>query len=89
MNASTISFVAWAIFMLVMLGSIVWAAKRSRLVQGEAEDAASACLPEIGGIAEKKHKARFGRAATDAPGGSTDGPDSWYPEAKKKVAKHG
>lgn len=88
MSSSNISFVAWGIFMLVMLASLIWTARRSRHVQEETEDAASACLPEIGGIAEKKHQAHFGRAATDAPGNSEDAPESWYPEVKKKVAKH-
>jgi hypothetical protein len=89
MTTSAISFVAWAVFMLIALAAIVWTAKKNRASQDNLEDAASACLPEIGKIAENKHKARFGRAATNAPGSSDDAPPSWYPEAKRKVAKHG
>jgi len=62
----------------VVIG-LVLAARRSRIVQDAAEDAASQALPEIGNIAEKKHFARFGRASTNAPGES----NSWYPEVKK------
>ena len=83
MNSSTISFIAWAVFMLAMVGVLIYAARHSRHAQEEAEDMASTALPEIGHIAEKKHKQRFGRASTSAPG--TD--DSWYPEVKKKSAK--
>ena len=88
MSTSTISFIAWAVFMLAMLAALILAARRSKQVQADTEDAASSCLPEIGGIAVKKHQARFGRAPTDAPGDSQEGPNSWYPEVKKKVAKH-
>lgn len=86
MNSSTISFIAWAVFMFLMLGGLVWAARRSRGVDKGVEDVASKALPEIGEIAEKKHVERFGRAPTDAPGANGSG--SWYPEVKKKVAKH-
>lgn len=83
MSSGTISFIAWAIFMLSMLGFLVWAARHGKNIQRETEDVASSCLPEIGKIAEKKHHQRFGRAATDAPGEDS----AWYPESKKKIAK--
>ena len=83
MSSGTISFIAWAVFMLSMLGFLVWAARHSKSVQQETEDVASACLPEIGKIATKKHTQRFGRAPTDAPGEDS----AWYPESKKKVVK--
>ena len=84
MSSNAISFIAWAAFMLIALAAIIAAARKSKGIQEEVEDVASKALPEIGEIAEKKHVARFGRAPTDAPGNT----DSWYPEAKKKVAKH-
>jgi hypothetical protein len=85
MSSGNISFIAWAVAMLAMLGVLVWAARhsRSRSIQQDTEDAASSCLPEIGKIATKKHQQRFGRAPTDAP--SED--SAWYPETKKKVVK--
>ena len=86
MSSGTVSFIVWAAAMLAMLGVLVWVAKhhsRSRTIQQDAEDAASTCLPEIGKIATKKHKQRFGRAPTDAPSDDS----AWYPEAKKKVIK--
>lgn len=86
MNPSTVSFLVWTAFMIFVLGGLVWTARRSRVVQDKAEDVASKALPEIGGIAERQHIQRFGRAATDAPG--TNGQGSWYPEVKKRVAKH-
>ena len=79
----TVSFIVWGALFLILLAGMALAARRSRNVQKETEDIASKALPEIGGIAEKKHIERFGRASTDAPGTS----DSWYPEVKKKVAK--
>jgi hypothetical protein len=87
MSPSIISFVAWAVFMVLMLVALVVAARRGREIQNETEDVASRALPEIGGIAEKKHHQRFGRAATDAPGSSSNGKSSWYPEVKTKAAK--
>jgi hypothetical protein len=78
-----ISFVAWGVVMVVVLVGMVFATKRSKGVQDETEDIASKALPQIGGIAEKKHEQRFGRAPTNAPGST----GSWYPEVKKKVAK--
>lgn len=83
MSSSIISFTAWCVVFLIVLVGLVFAARRSKGVQDATEDCASKALPEIGGIAEKKHVERFGRAATDAPGAS----GSWYPEVKKKVAK--
>ena len=83
MNTSTVSFIAWGATMLVILVGMLLAVRRSKVVQDEAEDIASKALPEIGGIAVKKHHERFGCAPTDAPGAN----DSWYPEAKKKFAK--
>lgn len=88
MSSSAISFVIWSTFMVVMLVALVLTARRSRGVVSETEDVASRALPEIGGIAEKKHRQRFGRAATDAPGSTKNGKSSWYPHAKKKLAKH-
>jgi hypothetical protein len=85
MNPSTVSFIAWSVFMVMMLVGLVWAARRGRGVERTTEDVASRALPEIGGIAERQHIQRFGRAATDAPG--SNGRSSWYPEVKKKVAK--
>ena len=84
MSANVISFVVWAAFMLIALAAIIFTARRSKGVEDEAENVAAKALPEIGEIAEKKYKARFGRSPTEAPKGK----DSWYPEAKKKVAKH-
>ena len=86
MTVSTISFIGWAGFMVVVLCGLVVTARRSRGVQDETEDCASRALPEIGGIAEKRHTERFGRPATNAPG-EGGVPRSWYPEAKKRVAK--
>jgi len=86
MNSSTISFIAWSVIMAVTLVGLVIAARKSRSVQSQTEDVASRALPEIGEIAEKKHKQRFGRAPTNAPGASSECMSSWYPETKKKVA---
>lgn len=83
MSIAAISFVGWAVVMVTIIVGLVIAARRSKGVQDEAEDIASRALPTIGEIAEKKHFERFGRAPTDAPGPH----NSWYPEAKKKVAK--
>lgn len=87
MNSSTVSFVAWAIFMVCVLAGFVWVALRSKGVQGRTEDVASKALPEIGGIAERKHTQRFGRAPTGTPG-SSNGSRSWYPEVNPKMKKH-
>lgn len=83
MSANTISFIAWAFLMLAVLVAIIIAAKKSKSVEDEAEEIASKALPVIGKIANKKHIDRFGRAPTS----SVDG-ESWYPENKKKFAKH-
>lgn len=83
MTSSMLSFIAWSVAMLVVLAGMVFATRRSRGVQSETEDVAAKALPEIGEIAEKKHRERFGRAATNAPGIS----GSWYPEVKKKNTK--
>lgn len=88
MDPNIISFAAWAIMMLLMLAGIAVAAKRSRNSHEEMEDTASACLPEIGRIAEEKHLARFGRASTDMPVGREDSKHEWYPRARSKVVKH-
>jgi hypothetical protein len=85
MSSSTISFIAWSVFMVLIIIGLVWSARKSREIREEVEDVASKALPEIGGIAEKRYSKRFGRAATDAPG--SNGQGSWYPEAKKKIAK--
>ena len=69
--------------MIAMLGGMVAAARRSRGIQGEAEDVASRALPEIGEIAERKHQEKFGRAPTSVPTISGRGRASWYPETKK------
>jgi hypothetical protein len=83
MSPGAISFIGWVVVLLGIVVGLLVAAKRSKMVQDEAEDIASKALPAIGQIAEKKHRERFGRAPTNAPGEKT----SWYPEAKKKVAK--
>lgn len=83
MSFSLISFIAFTVAMLSIVGSIFLVGRKSRGIDANAEDVASKALPEIGALAERKHEERFGRAATDAPG--ADG--SWYPEVKKKSVK--
>jgi hypothetical protein len=83
MSPGIISFIVWSAAMLCILGAFIWTARHSKGVQQETEDMASACLPEIGKIAKKKHTQRFGRAPTDAPGEDS----AWYPDTKKKVVK--
>lgn len=87
MSSSTLTFIAWAVFMVLVLAGFVWVALRGRGVQGKTEDVASKALPEIGAVAEKRHTQRFGRAPTNAPG-SPSGSRSWYPEVNPKMKKH-
>lgn len=88
MSPSAISFLVWTLSMVLFMGVLVLIARRSRDVQSETEDIASKALPEIGEIAEKKHRQRFGRAPTNSPSSSESGKGSWYPEIKKKSVKH-
>lgn len=88
MSVDAISFTAWAILMLFLLAGIAVAARRSRQSHQEMESTALSCLPEIGRIAEEKHHARFGRAATGVPVGAGDNKSEWYPGARGKIAKH-
>lgn len=79
----TASFVVWIVVMVIMLAGLLLAARRSKRLDSETEDIASEALPEIGGIAEKKHQERFGRPPTGTP---DVGKHSWYPA--KRAAKH-
>lgn len=84
MQVSTISFIGWAVLMVIAIIGLAITGRRSRSSQHKMEDVAAEALPVIGKIAEKQHIKSFGRPAEDAPG--EDG--SWYPEAKKKFARH-
>lgn len=79
MSFSTLSFLAWAFFMLALIVGLIVSVRRGRNIETEAEDVASKALPEIGKIAEKKHKEKFGRPATS--------PESWYPEDRRRGGK--
>lgn len=82
MSISTLSFVAWALAMVVILIGMVVSLKRSKRFMDRVEKIASQALPEIGTIAEKKHRERFGSLAPrPGPNGS------WYPKEKKLFAK--
>jgi len=83
MSFSLISFIAFAVAMLAIIVSLFFVGRTSRGIQDKAEDVAAKALPEIGALAERKHKERFGSAPTDALGMS----GCWYPEAKKKSLK--
>lgn len=88
MTASTFSFVAWALFMVIMIVALVLAARRGRNSARQTEDVASRALPEIGGIAERSYSHRFGRAPTDQPVVSRTSSKTWYPPTKTRL-KHG
>lgn len=88
MSASTISFVAWAAFMVIMLIGLVVASRRSRGTVKMTEDVASVALQEIGECAERTYEHRFGRAPTDQPVASRTSSGTWYPPIKSRL-KHG
>lgn len=89
MSASTLSFLIWAGFMVVMLVGLVMASRRGNRRAKETEDVAAATLPEIGRVAERSHLVRFGSVPMDAPRMNRDKRVSWYPPAKPRTAKPG
>jgi hypothetical protein len=90
MTTSTISFIAWAAFMVIMLIGLTIASRRGRNRAMKTEDVASVALPEIGECAERTYEQRFGRAPTDVPVMSrTSTGSSWYPPSKTRAAKSG
>lgn len=84
MQVSTISFLVWALLMLAAIGVLLIIARRGKSAVDEMEDVASKSLPVIGKVAEKQHMQSFGRPAAEAPASS----ESWYPESRKKLARH-
>ena len=88
MSASTLSFLIWAGFMVVMLTGLVMASRRGHRRAQETEDVAMTALPEIGRVAERSHLVRFGSVPMEAPKMSQE-TVSWYPPTKARTAKPG
>lgn len=82
MNAFTLSFAIWAGFMLVMILGLWRATRRGRNRARETEDIASRILPELGLVAERSHKRRFGEGSVVAHSTET-----WYPPTRQRAVK--
>jgi len=82
MSGSLLSFLAWCLMMLAIIGVMLYLGRKSRRRDSKVEDVASEALPQIGIIADSCHEKRFGSRPCK------DGKDAWYPAAKKKRFKH-
>ena len=70
------SFLVWAGVMVAAVLVLFLKLRKSRTVDRNLERASESALNEIGKVAEKKYKQKYGRMPTST--------GSWYPEDKKK-----
>lgn len=84
MNAGTVSFILWAFLMLTIVVALFLAGRKARRAEEELEETASEALPEIGEIADTHHQRKYGKPSSVSPKNG----ESWYPELKKKSARH-
>lgn len=71
----SLSFLVWSLLMLGVLLYAIVLARRARVIDSRLEKTASEVLPELGRIAARRHKKRFGTSSDIEK-------TNWYPKEK-------